>query len=346
MNPPVAVYGLTIGANCDLPGLKAAPAEDCADIRFTIWDEDVSSLPDLQLVQWADTPTYETPGTTHRIWSGIAPDGTFWRLSYGDQTSRRRLDFIVSPTGQCIWAIRCIEPGEEPIGLDAVAALLVGSVLGVALRLRGTICLHASAVSVGSRCLVITGDKGAGKSTLAASFAERGHGVLSDDVAAIFEDTRVYGVQAGYPGLRLWPSSLQALHKAIEGLPPVLPLLEKRYVALRDRSDCSESASWRFQSGMIELAAIYRITRDRGLSAPVIEAVSASSRVAMLAAQVPAPFLRLEPAARAREFFALGRLAARVPVLSVRCPHGLEHVPALADFLIDSAHVTDACGIS
>jgi hypothetical protein len=333
VNRPVAVYGLTIDANCDLPGLDAAPAEQpTAGLHFTLSDGDVGAVPDLRWVTWAIPPVYEIPGTSHRIWSGTAPDGTYWRLSYGDATSRRCLDFVVHPTGQSIWAVRRIEPGEESIGLDAVTTLLVGTVLGVALRLRGVVCLHASAIAVGSRCVVITGDKGAGKSTLAASLAERGHAILADDVAAICEDDGVYGVQAGYPGVRLWPATLQALHKAAEGLPPVLPLLEKRYVSL---SGQSERPSWRFHSGMMTLASIFHITRDRELSAPVVEPVSGPSRVAILAAHTPASFLRLERAAQAREFFALGRLAAQVPVLNVRCPHGLEHLPALADCLTE-----------
>ena len=56
------------------------------------------------------------------------------------------------------------------------------------LRLRGTVCLHASAIVVDNRALLIAGVSGAGKSTTASFFALQRHSVLSDGISALFLD--------------------------------------------------------------------------------------------------------------------------------------------------------------
>ena len=73
---------------------------------------------------------------------------------------------------------------------------------------------HSSGSAVrtpNDQVLVILGDSGMGKSTLASAFACSGADVLSDDgVLLDFTPPRVRAVP-GYPGLRLWPDSLGAL---------------------------------------------------------------------------------------------------------------------------------------
>ena len=51
----------------------------------------------------------------------------------------------------------------------------------------------------------------AGKSTTAAAFAKLGYPVLSDDLLALSDTGGTWVVEAGYPGLRLWPDSVGPL---------------------------------------------------------------------------------------------------------------------------------------
>src|SRR5436853_7875447 len=60
-----------------------------------------------------------------------------------------------------------------------------GPVAAARLRQQGLLVLHASAVTINDRAVVICGGSGWGKSTLAAALHRRGHRLLTDDFAAI-----------------------------------------------------------------------------------------------------------------------------------------------------------------
>lgn len=80
---------------------------------------------------------------------------------------------------------------------------LVGQVLPLASTLRGLEPLHASAVEVGGRALLLVGRSGAGKSSVALQLVDRGARLLADDVAAL--DTA-----AGKPFVHPGPALMSA----------------------------------------------------------------------------------------------------------------------------------------
>ena len=139
--------------------------------------------------------------------------------------------------------------GEKEIIIDrnpgvtdeAVRLPLLGCILGVLLHKRGYFTLHASAVVIDGHAVAFIGDKGAGKSTLAAAIHDRGHSVMVDDVLAltIGEDGSVVALP-GFPQYKLWPASVEALGRKPADLARLHPELEKR--ALRPRSGVQETA--------------------------------------------------------------------------------------------------------
>jgi hypothetical protein len=64
----------------------------------------------------------------------------------------------------------------------ALQTAILGTVLGVLCYQRGLLPLHASAVMIDGYAVALGGRRGAGKSTLAAMLARRGHVLLSDDI--------------------------------------------------------------------------------------------------------------------------------------------------------------------
>lgn len=80
---------------------------------------------------------------------------------------------------------------------DLLSLPLLGIVMAVVLHQRGLLVLHGSAVEIDGEAVVFLGDKGAGKSTTAASLVSAGRRILTDDVVAL--DLR----EDGRP--RLWP---------------------------------------------------------------------------------------------------------------------------------------------
>ena len=86
--------------------------------------------------------------------------GSYLGLTYRDGTR-----FLLDWQGTQIWAT-----WPKALTLEDTVTYLVGPVMGMVLYFRGITCLHASAVSVGLRAVVLLGAPGAGKSTTAAAF--------------------------------------------------------------------------------------------------------------------------------------------------------------------------------
>jgi len=121
---------------------------------------------------------------TIRVKCGRLPDG--FRLAFDDTGT-----FDISAHGRDIaWT-----PGtSSPMHL--VRADLLGGVFSVALHLQGLLCLHGSAVALGSAAAGFLANKGAGKSTLATALCTRGATLITDDMLP---------VDPGPPAMA-WPS--------------------------------------------------------------------------------------------------------------------------------------------
>lgn len=100
---------------------------------------------------------------------------------------------------------------------DEASALLFifGTGMGAILHQRGHLVLHANAVLVEDQLILIIGDSGAGKSTIAAAFHKLGYPVISDDVVAIHSGLRVAG---GFPQIKLCLDTLEKLNIDKNGL--------------------------------------------------------------------------------------------------------------------------------
>jgi hypothetical protein len=74
---------------------------------------------------------------------------------------------------------------EVPFDAPVMTSVLFGSVLACICWRRGQLSLHGSAVALAERTVLLLGRAETGKSLLAAILAQRGHVVLSDEVAAV-----------------------------------------------------------------------------------------------------------------------------------------------------------------
>lgn len=238
----------------------------------------------------------------------------FYRLQYCNGH-----EFVIDGTGRNVWAT-----WPESSDKQLAMAYLLGPVLAFVLRLRGVLSLHASAVAIGSEGLAIAGLSGAGKSTTATCLVKQGHALISEDIAALSEKEGRYWVQPGYPGLRLWPDAIQALHDSkMNGLPYVHQDTTKRYLDLRQKN-------LPFQTEPQPLRAIYLLNqRKPELKAPLIRSMSARDALMALVLQTRQNTW-LTKTQRAHEFAALARLINVVPVREVLAPDNLALLPQLA----------------
>jgi hypothetical protein len=134
---------------------------------------------------------------------------------------------------------------------DADASRIIsGPLQAVLWHQRGLLPLHGSVVVVGNQAVALCGHSAAGKSTLAAVLARRGHAVVADDVCVLDPYNGHTAVLAGCGRLRLWRDALDRL-----GIEP--QTLER---AAKDKEkyvlDCSRRSEARYR-----LAAVILLSR-------------------------------------------------------------------------------------
>lgn len=100
-----------------------------------------------------------------------------------------------------------------------IRVFLLGTVLAIVCFQRGLLPLHASAIDIGGRVLLVSGVSGAGKSTLAAAISAKGYRLLSDDLCAIdgLEGEPLLVLPA-FPRVKLWHDTAINLQVPIDGL--------------------------------------------------------------------------------------------------------------------------------
>jgi hypothetical protein len=132
---------------------------------------------------------------------------------------------------------RFLLTGGREIGFEAenetapedIAAFLTGTVFGILLHQRRNIVLHASAVRVGGKAVILCGASGAGKSTLAAALVKCGYPLVTDDFCAV-DVSGMPAVQPDGRQLKLWAQAIERLDLDAQRKGPVRNRLEKYYV--------------------------------------------------------------------------------------------------------------------
>jgi len=298
------VFGLTVESNLPIPGLSPRECStQGADVELHLGVSRVSGkdVRDAsEELTYASSYTDESGNPALRIWK--TTDDLFLRLAYYDG-----VQFWLARNGKSLWAV-----WPETATLEDAASYLLGPVFGLLLRLRGVTCLHASAVSIDNQCVVFVGAEGMGKSTTAAAFAQRGFGVISDDVAALGESPDGFQVLPAYPHVCLWHDSVEMLYGSAEALPRFSAGWEKRRLALGDQGT-------HFETRSLALGAIYLLGDRRPERAPSVERVGPQSGLLSLVADTFASRV-LDREMRAQEFTVLGRLVTTVPIRRVH-PH-------------------------
>ncbi len=240
-------------------------------------------------------------------------------FAYADGTR-----FWLSPDGREIWS-----RWPEPATLADTETYFVGPVLGFSLRLRGVLCLHASAVVIDGVAVALAGGSNAGKSTTAAAFAQAGYEVLSDDLVAVRTTDAQPSVAPAYPYLKLWASSERLLFGDANSLPWLTPTWDKRALALDDHG-------YRFAESGRPLGAI--VTLAERTAADARPRVTRSSPIDALLALVPETYAGylLDVPMRRQEFAQLGELLGLVPTFNAEPSDDPSRLPLLVRRIVEA----------
>jgi hypothetical protein len=297
-----AAFGLLLRSNLGIPGLVPTAVSSSVanvDVRLGECPEVPAEIgPDHKTLIYKSSYLNEAGDSALKVWSFA--DGAILHLAYSDG-----MQFWLDRGGTRIWA-----QWPETSSLEDAATYLLGPVLGALLRIRGVICLHASAVAFEDQAVAFVGPPGAGKSTTAAILARRGCAVLSDDIVALAEGAGVYRVLPAYPYLSLWPDSVSMLYGSTDSLPRFIPQWEKRCLMLGEKNS-------KFQEQALPLRAIYLLQERTMGSGTQVEFVSVKNAfVDLLTNSYAARILSTQH--QVSEFDFLARLVSKVPTRAIR----------------------------
>jgi hypothetical protein len=165
-----------------------------------------------------------------------------------------------------------VEPDPDVADRN-VRLYLLGSAFGALLHQRGVLPLHANAVEIDGKAVAFMGEAGAGKSTLAAWFHDRGFRIIADDVCVVgFDDCGEPYAAPGLPRLRLWAEALALMGRDAVGL-------ERSYVGADEEKYDVPIAPARAAQTEIPLAALYLLDRGEHLSIAPLTGVEAADAV-------------------------------------------------------------------
>jgi hypothetical protein len=290
-------YGLLLNSNQPIAGLLPSSSVALPDVQIKL-----GSLPGQyssnsgRALRYASPYPGEAGEPDLQIWD--VGNGEFLRMLYSGG-----VEFWLDRDMTTLWA-------HWPTGssLQDTVTYLVGPILGLLLRLRGIVCLHASAVSIKDRAVVFVGSEGAGKSTTAAAFALRGYPVLSDDIVALVDCGHEFRMFPAYPRVNLWPDSVALLYGSPDALPAITPDWDKRCLQLAE--------STKFEERPLPLGVIYVLGESPDGSEEGIEIISQKTALMMLVGNTYATNF-LDGKQRAEEFEVLSRVVASVPVRKI-----------------------------
>ena len=116
-----------------------------------------------------------------------------------------------------------VEP-TKAANLDSLRLFLLGSCLGVLFHQRGLVPIHGSAIVSSWGAIIFSGPIGAGKSSLATAFFQKGYRLLADDIALLkLVPGRQIEVVPSFPQIKLSENTARLLGMATDGLVRVDP---------------------------------------------------------------------------------------------------------------------------
>lgn len=155
---------------------------------------------------------------------------------------------------------------------EKIKAFILGSSLGCILIQRNIPAIHGGAIISNDKAMIITGDMGAGKSTLTSNLRINGYKFLADDVSAInlYDDYAV--VKPAYPQQKLCRDCALMLGLKIEDLKSIEDGRDKFAISCKDQ----------FEEEDKTLKAVFEIVISHGIESVNIREITGIEKVKSL----------------------------------------------------------------
>jgi hypothetical protein len=265
------------------------------------------------------TPLRRPAETSATIRLGDTPDRLFDAIRLGPNWAISETQLLLAVPGLACFLLRDGCDIEVRLAserqIEDAGPFLTQNLLGLLIQQRGVV-LRASAVAIAGRALLFLGDSTAGKSTLAAAMAKRGHRFLGDDCCAIASgsDGAVI-VHADGGASMLWADAIETFKLGPEAGETVRKGIEKYPVQLADG-----------EVDGLPVAGIYSLGEDRRLEGPHIENLRGMKAVRVVRDSAYRPRALATAEQRLRHFQAAAAIARRTPVFSLGRPSGFDWI--------------------
>jgi hypothetical protein len=204
---------------------------------------------------------------------------------------------------------------------ETIRHFLIDEVIPTLLAMDGAIVLHGAAVVIAGGGVVILGESGAGKSTMALELGLSGVPVLADDCVVVDVDRNGVFVQPSYPSIRAWGDTAAHFLAGRPGTPFAHYSEKLRY-----------SHGPQFAAEAVPLLGFVLLTRSSDHQG----ATCVEPRRGHLAGATVVRGAKSLPIGRRKTqaFATLLRLSEQVPVAEVRTTSGFAGVSRTRDALI------------
>jgi hypothetical protein len=137
-------------------------------------------------------------------------------------------EFLVTGNGRRILCHQA--PGAS---FESFQVYLLGQAISFALVRLGFEPLHGTVIVVNGEAIVLLGDSGFGKSTLAASFLNAGGSLLTDDLLILRPAVQRLDAYPGPPRIKLFPDSASRFFGSSAAAVPMNPETNKHVIPIR-----------------------------------------------------------------------------------------------------------------
>lgn len=313
---------------CDLalestiPFPELTPAQASPDVRFSVLPAGEGFAGDL-------TWFHHYAGPENETWLRMADCGEDYLVrfeGYGD--------FLISRDGIDIQCCPLPDTAESTI-----RHLFLDQIVPLVLSRRESLVLHASAILTPEGVIAFVGKSGQGKSTLAASFAQSGFRLISDDYLILRrmplrkmprrEPAADWIAIPSYPGVRLWPETSDGIFTVPPESAEIAHYTDKRRV--------SDPALIPFAEGPSALRCLYFLNDpDEVAFEPRPAIVRLSPREAFMKLVTCAFNLDIrDKVLLERQFEAIGQVSTEVPCFQLDYARDFSSLPAVRQLIVD-----------
>ncbi len=191
---------------------------------------------------------------------------------------------------------------------------LLGPMFGLWLQRNGFLVLHANAVAINGKAVLLLGHSGAGKTTLTTALVQHGAHLITDDVAVLRQVGDSFTIAPGPPWLKLTPDTWRAFQQD-SPFEPQLHGKANHVVPINRRTSAS-----------LPVAALFALSAGES-----IHCAAMHGNACILQLQQHAHMPRTMPilGTAANHFMLSGAFAQRVPFFALQRSQSLDDLPQL-----------------